>query len=161
VALLTPGVPAFRTSIKEPQSVAQILRLQVYILNAQTGNELEAALKAAKNQHADALVEAQAVSLAPLRPRIIEFAAKNRLPVMYSSRRSVEIGGLMSYGNDPLDQNRRAAVIVDKILKGRNPADIPVERTIKFELAINLRTAKQIGLTIPPNVLARADKVIR
>jgi ABC-type uncharacterized transport system substrate-binding protein len=161
VALLTPGVPAFRTSIKETQSVAQILRLQVYILNAQTGNELEAALKAAKNQHADALVEAQAVSLAPLRPRIIEFAAKNRLPVMYSSRRSVEIGGLMSYGNDPLDQNRRAAVIVDKILKGRNPADIPVERTIKFELAINLRTAKQIGLTIPPNVLARADKVIR
>jgi ABC-type uncharacterized transport system substrate-binding protein len=161
VAFLTPEAAAFRTSIKETENAAQVLRLQLYVLKVQNVDDLETALKAVKNQRADALVEAQATSLAPLRPRIIEFAVKNRLPVMYSSRRSVELGGLMSYGNDPVDQNRRAAAMIDKILKGRKPAEIPVERTTKFELVINLKTGKQIGLTIPPNALARADRVIR
>ena len=116
---------------------------------------------AAKKQHTEALVLAQATSLVPHQPRIIELAAKNRLPAMYYDRSSVEIGGLMSYGPDRLHMDRRVASMVDKILKGRKPADIPAEQPKKFEFAINLKTAKQIGLTIPPNVLARADKVIR
>ena len=124
-------------------------------------DELEGVFDAAKKQRAEALVQVQATSLVPYQPRIIELAAKNRLPTMYYNRRSVEIGGLMSYGQDNLYMNRRVASMVDKILKGRKPADIPVEQPMKFEFVVNLKTAKQIGLTIPPNVLARADRVIR
>ena len=93
--------------------------------------------------------------------RIVGFALKSRLPSMYSSRETVEDGGLMSYGRDLADNYRRVAYYVDKILKGAKPADLPVEQPTKFELVINLKTAKQIVLTIPQKVLARADKVIR
>ena len=93
--------------------------------------------------------------------RIVDFALKSRLPSMYDSREAVEAGGLMSYRADQADSYRRVAYYVDKILKGAKPADLPVEQPTKFELMINLKTAKQIGLTIPPNVLARADKVIK
>ncbi len=93
--------------------------------------------------------------------RIVELAAKNRLPGLYPNVRYVEAGGLMTYSEDRSEMLRRAAEIVDKILKGTKPADLPVEQPKKFELVINLKAAKQIGLTIPPNVLARADKVIR
>ena len=93
--------------------------------------------------------------------RIIELAAKSRLPATYSNARYVEAGGLMTYAYNRNAQYRRAAEYVDKILKGAKPADLPVERPQKFELVINLKAAKQIGLTIPPNVLARADKVIK
>jgi putative tryptophan/tyrosine transport system substrate-binding protein len=92
---------------------------------------------------------------------IAELAVKNRLPAIYPGRDFVESGGLMSYGPDRAERFRRAAVFVDKILKGTKPADIPVEQPMKFELIINLKAAKQIGLTIPPSVLARGDKVIR
>ena len=95
------------------------------------------------------------------RERIVNLAAKTRLPGMYTDPTAVPAGGLMSYGADIPEQFRRAATYVDKILKGTKPADLPVERPTKFELIINLKTAKQIGVTIPPNVLARADKVIR
>ena len=95
------------------------------------------------------------------RKRIVGFALKSRLPSMYNNRESVEAGGLMYYGADDADSYRRVAYFVDKILKGAKPADLPVEQPTKFELVINLKTAKQIGLTIPPNVLARADKVIK
>ena len=95
------------------------------------------------------------------RKRIIEFAAKKRLPAMYVSPDWVEAGGLMSYALDVRDNYRRSAIYVDKILKGAKPADLPVEQPSKFELVINLKTAKQIALTIPPSVLARADKVIK
>ena len=95
------------------------------------------------------------------RKPITELSVKNRLPAMYTQREYVEAGGLMSYGVDTRDLYRRAATFVDKILKGAKPADLPVEQPTKFELVINWKTAKQIGLTIPPNVLARADRVIR
>jgi putative tryptophan/tyrosine transport system substrate-binding protein len=91
----------------------------------------------------------------------VELAVKSRLPVIYPARQVVEAGGLMSYGVSLPDLHRRAAVYVDKILKGTKPADLPVEQPTKFDFVINLKTAKQIGLTVPPNVLARADKVIK
>ena len=93
--------------------------------------------------------------------RIVDFALKSRLPSVYSDRAPVEAGGLMSYAADLADAYRRVAVYVDKILKGAKPAELPIEQPTKFELVINLKTAKQISLTIPPNVLNRADKVIR
>ena len=97
----------------------------------------------------------------PNRKRIADFALKSRLPSMYDNREVVDAGGLMYYGADLADSYRRVAYYVDKILKGAKPADLPVEQPTKFEFVINLKTAKQIGLTIPPKVLARADKVIK
>jgi putative ABC transport system substrate-binding protein len=97
----------------------------------------------------------------PNQKRIVGFALNSQLPAVYSSREIVEAGGLMSYGRDLADNYRRVAYFVDKILKGAKPGDLPVEQPTKFEFVINLKTAKQIGLTIPPNVLARADKVIK
>jgi putative tryptophan/tyrosine transport system substrate-binding protein len=99
--------------------------------------------------------------MAANRKRIANFALKSRLPSVYGNREIVEAGGLMSYGADRADSYRRVAIYVDKILKGAKPADLPVEQPTKFELAINLRTAKQIDLTIPQKVLGRADKVIK
>jgi putative ABC transport system substrate-binding protein len=92
---------------------------------------------------------------------IFDFVVKNQLPAMYSTKDFVEAGGLMSYGQDIIDNWRRAATFVDKILKGAKPADLPVEQAMKFEFIVNQKAAKQIGLAIPPNVLARADKVIK
>ncbi len=150
-----------QTSIKETEVAAQSLHLQVQLLKLKAPDEIESAFDTAKRQRADALVQIQAAFLEPHQQRIIDLAAKYRLPAMYNNRDDVEIGGLMSYGPDREEMNRRVAAIVDKILKGRKPADLPVERPTKFEFVINLKTAKQIGLTIPPNVLARADKVIK
>ena len=124
-------------------------------------DDLEKVFAALNKQRPDGLY----VSLGPLMlangKRIAGFALKNRLPSIYVRREFVDAGGLMSYGADLADSYRRAAVYVDKILKGAKPADLPVEQPTKFEFIINLKTAKQIGLTIPPNVLARADKVIK
>jgi len=160
-ALASRRGAAMQTSIKETEAAAQSLRLQLQLLEVKAADEIESAFDAAKKQRADALVQIQASFFEPHQQRIIDLAAKYRLPAMYNNRDDVEIGGLMSYGPDRADMNRRVAAIVDKILKGRKPADLPVEQPTKFEFVINLKTAKQIGLTIPPNVLARADRVIK
>jgi putative ABC transport system substrate-binding protein len=161
VAVLAYRGAAMQTSIKATEAAAQSLRLQLQLLEVKAPDEIESAFDAAIKHRADALGQIQATFLEPYQQRIIDLAAKNRLPAMYNRRDDVAIGGLMSYGPDREDMNRRVAAIVDKILKGRKPADIPVEQPIKFELMFNLKTAKQIGLTIPPNVLVRADKVIK
>ena len=114
-----------------------------------------------KRNGAQALITTTGSLINTQQRRVLDFAAKNRLPAIYHYSEFVEAGGLMSYGPDNTDVWRRAATYVDKILKGAKPADLPIEQPTKFEFVINLKTAKQIGLTIPPNVLARADKVIR
>ena len=161
IAVLAYRGEAMRSSIKETDVAAQSLGLQVQLLNVKAPDEIESALDAAKKQRADALVQIQAAFFNSHQQRIIELATKNRLPAMYNSRIDVEAGGLMSYGYDTVERNQRVAFLVDKILKGAKPADLPVEQPMKFDFVINLKAAKQIGLTIPPNVLARADRVIR
>src|SRR5438105_7017137 len=119
------------------------------------------AFSAMRKERANAVIALRNPLTATYRKRIVDFAAKSRLPAMYGDREFVDAGGLMSYGVNIADLWGRAAVYVDKILKGTKPADLPVEQPTKFEFVINLKAAKQIGLTIPPNVLARADRVIR
>ena len=123
--------------------------------------ELDRVFGAASSERADALVVLAGTIIIAQRKRIAEMAIKSRLPSIYERREFVEAGGLMSYGIRIIDLDRRAATYVDKILKGAKPADLPVEQPTKFEFVINLKTAKQIGITIPPHVLARADKVIK
>lgn len=136
--------------------------LNVTLLHAQhTPNEYAGAFAVIARQRPDALFVASSAPAYAHRRLIVEFAVKNRLPGMYGWREFVETGGLMSYGVSLSDLFRRAAGYVDKILKGANPADLPVEQPTKFELVINLKTAKSLGLTIPPSVLFRADEVIR
>jgi len=160
VAFLSTPFKGFRPSIKETEVVAQALGLQLQILQIRGADELEGAFDVAKKQGAGALLEAQAASFGPYQSRIIDLAAKNRLPTMYYNQRYVELGGLMSYGLPPFFEDPRVASMVDKILKGTKPADIPVEQPTKFELVINLKTAKQTGVSIPPKVLMWADRVI-
>jgi ABC-type uncharacterized transport system substrate-binding protein len=148
--------------LRETEDAAGAFGIKLQYLDVLTRKDFEPAFRAAKKGHADAIF--MVVWGAVLNPHRIEFAelaVKNRVPVMYGEREHVEAGGLMTYGVSEIDLKRRAATYVDKILKGAKPAELPVEQPTKFELVINLKTAKQIGLTIPPNVLARADKVIR
>jgi putative tryptophan/tyrosine transport system substrate-binding protein len=153
--------PAQAPQWREAQAAAQALRLQLQSLEVRSSNDFDSAFEAALRERAQALVTTPAASFNTHLKRIVEFAAKNRLPAMYANPQFVEAGGLMSYAPDYNAQYRRAATYVDKILKGAKPADLPVEQPTKFEFVVNLKTAKQIGLTIPPNVLVRADKVIR
>jgi putative ABC transport system substrate-binding protein len=146
---------------KEAEIAAQGLRLRLQRLRAKRADDLESAFDAAKRSGAEAVLAHPSTFVATNRARIIELAAKHRLPVIFGGAEAAEAGGLMSYGPDIVDNYRRAAVYVDKILKGTKPADLPVQQPMKFEFVINLKTAKQIDLTIPPNVLARADKVIK
>jgi putative ABC transport system substrate-binding protein len=123
--------------------------------------DIEGAFRAAAKGRVNALITVTSAPLFLQRKRIADLAIKNRLPSMYQGRDWIEAGGLMSYSTNDLEAFRRAAYYVDKILKGTKPADLPVEQPTKFELVINLRTAKALGLTIPPLVLMRADKVIK
>jgi putative tryptophan/tyrosine transport system substrate-binding protein len=146
---------------KELDLAAERLELKIQHLDL-TKLALQSVFRDAVTMRAQAvLFRVPGPVLNPRRTEIAALALKSRLPVIYESAQEVEAGGLMSYGIDPKALFRRAAIYVDKILKGAKPAELPVEQPTDFELTINLKTAKQIGLTIPPNVLARADKVIR
>jgi len=147
--------------LKEMDVAAQALGLRLQILELQGPKDIEAAFRAASKERAEAILAGAPAVLLTQRTQVAELAVKNRLPVMYPREEFVEAGGLMLYAPSISDLSRRAAVYVDKILKGAKPADLPVEQPTKFEFVINLKAAKQIGLTIPPNVLVRADKVIK
>jgi len=153
--------PAATLMLKETETAAQSLGLQLQILEVRGSNELENAFGVAKKGRAEAMNVLSSAFLSAERKKIVELASKGQLPAMYFDSQFVESGGLMSYGANIADLFRRAATYVDKILKGAKPADLPIEQPTKFELIINLKAAKQIGLTIPPNVLVRADKVIK
>ena len=155
-----PANQAMALRFKEMQFAARTLGLQIESLEVRTRNELESALESGTSKRAGAFIVPPPMAFA-YRRQILDFAARKGLPAMYEDSESVEAGGLMSYGANLSDLFRRAAIHVDKILKGAKPADLPVEQPTKFEMVINLKTAKQIGLTIPPNVLARADRVIK
>jgi putative tryptophan/tyrosine transport system substrate-binding protein len=163
VAVIVSSVSADYAQIqKEIELAAGALGVQLQYLNIQSPKDIEPAFQAAVKGRADGVFFQVAGPFASSqRPQIAAFALKSRLPAIYDRAEYVENGALMSYGVSVIDLARRAATYVDKILKGAKPADLPVEQPMKFEFIVNLKTAKQIGLTIPPNVLARADKVIK
>jgi putative tryptophan/tyrosine transport system substrate-binding protein len=147
--------------IKQTEGAARILGVKLQPLEIRGPDDFEIGFKSALRERAGALIALRSPLLIKYRREFLKLAADNRLPAIYDDKNFVEPGGLMSYGTDRADLFRRAAVYVDKILKGAKPADLPVEQPKKFEFVVNLKTAKQIGLTIPPNVLVRADKVIK
>ena len=146
---------------KESQLAGRELGLQLHSMEVSSADRYEGAFKEATKARSAALAVTMHALAAFNQKRIADLATKNRLPAIYPREDFVANGGLMSYGADQDEPYRRVASMVDKILKGTKPADIPVEQPRKFELVINLKTAKQIGLTIPPNVLARADRIVR
>jgi len=148
-------------NLEEMKAAAGALAVTLQRLELRSLDDFEPAFSAILGERANALIVFRTALTTRQRTRIVDFAAKSRLPAFYTDGEFVDVGGLMSYGVNVADLWSRAAVYVDKILKGAKPADLPVEQPMKFELVINLKTAKQIGLTIPPNVLARADRVIR
>ena len=156
-----PDDSAARIQWREIHTAAGALRIQLLSLEVRAASELDKAIETAARARVSALVVLRGGTSYLLRKQIVALAEKHRLPGMYFASEFVEAGGLMSYSGNNEAQYRRAATYVDKILKGTKPADLPVEAPTKFELVINLKAAKQIGLTIPPNVLARADKVIK
>jgi putative tryptophan/tyrosine transport system substrate-binding protein len=159
--LRNPTAPDAALKLKETEVVGRALGLQFQSVEVRALDEFESAFKTATRTHPQALIVLRNPLIVNNRMRIADLASKSKLPAMYDDREFVDAGGLMSYGADLTDLHRRAAVYVDKILKGAKPADLPVEQPMKFEFIINLKAARQIGLTIPPDVLARADKVIR
>ena len=160
--LMTPNVPGNLNDLKETELAAQSLRLRTQLYEVQDSSDLDNVFKAMAKKHVEGfIVFPGQPTLFVSRKKVVELAVKYRLPAMYPLADYVNAGGLISYGVNNLDLFRRAATYVDRILKGAKPADLPVEQPTKFELVINLKAAKQIGLTIPPNVLVRADKVIK
>jgi putative ABC transport system substrate-binding protein len=148
-------------SLKEMKVAAETLRVTLQPVEFRSPDDFEPAFSAIKREHAGALIVLRSPVIRTHRTQIVDLATKSRLPAMYPDRELVDAGGLMSYGPNPFEVYRDVARYVDKILRGAKPADLPVEQAMKVEFVINLKTAKQIGLTIPPNVLARADKVIK
>jgi putative ABC transport system substrate-binding protein len=159
--LLNPDNPNARRLLKETEIAAQALGMQLQVLQVRHPDELDKAFSAMTKARAGALTVIPDPTLQAERKKVADLSTKTRLPAIYGISGAAEIGGLMVYAPSLHDLWRRAATYVDKILKGAKPADLPVEQPTKFEFIVNLKAAKQIGLTIPPNVLARADKVIR
>jgi putative ABC transport system substrate-binding protein len=153
-----PGIPQ---ALREINVAADAFRVQVQYLEVRGSKDIEIAFRAASKERVDAVLVLGSPVLTSQRKQVVELAVKSRLPAIYAREEPVEDGGLMSYGVSIADLSRRAATYVDEILKGARPADLAVEQPKNFELIINLKAAKQIGLTIPSNVLARADKVIK
>jgi putative tryptophan/tyrosine transport system substrate-binding protein len=153
--------PGNAQALREVELTAGTFGVRLQYLDVLSSKNIETAFRAASKGRAEAVLVLGGPVLNSHRTQIADLAAKNRLPAIYDRREYVEAGGLMSYATSITDLDRRAATYVDKILKGTKPADLPVEQPTKFEFVINLKAAKQIGLTIPPNVLARADRVIK
>ena len=149
------------TQLRETERAAGALRMQLQFLDVLSANDIGVAFQEAVKSRADAVFVLRGPVISTQRTQLAQLAVKARLPASYPQSNFVEDGGLMSYGVNLNDLQRRAAVFVDKILKGAKPADLPVEQPMKFDFVVNLKAAKQIGLTIPPNVLVRADRVIR
>jgi putative tryptophan/tyrosine transport system substrate-binding protein len=158
--LWNPANQVHRPSLKIIEAAAQALKVELYPVGARDPKELESAFSALAEKRVEALTVFPDGMFLAQAPLIIALAARSRLPAMYGVREFAEAGGLMAYGANLSDMHRRGASFVDKILKGAKPADLPVEQPTKFELVINLRTAKALGLTIPQSVLIRAEKVI-
>jgi putative ABC transport system substrate-binding protein len=161
VAILWPRAQQQKQTLKDIEAVRRALGIEIQSLAAGTLDDFERSFSEISRESPDALLVARSQVILNHRERVIGFAANRRLPTIFAESLFVNAGGLMSYGADTQDLYRRAATYVDKILKGAKPADLPVEQPTKFELVINLKTAKQIAVTIPLSVLARADKVIR
>src|SRR5437870_12245837 len=162
VAVLgTSTSPSTAPTLKETELAAGASKVQLQYLDVLDAKDIETAFRDAAKGRADAVLVLAGPVVFPQRTQIAKLAVKSRLPAIYPQTKFSEVGGLMYYGANSPDMYRRAATYVDKILKGAKPADLPVEQPTKFEFVINLKTAKQIGLTISPNVLARADKVIK
>jgi putative ABC transport system substrate-binding protein len=159
-ALTNPIAPYTAPFLKEQDRVARELGLQLLVLSARTRAELDGAFTTLTRHRAEALMVLSDVMFITERRAIVEQAARHRVPAVYFDREFVHAGGLMFYGASLVDMYRRAATYVDRVLKGAKPADLPVEEPTKFELVINLKTAKALGLRIPPSLLARADQVI-
>jgi putative ABC transport system substrate-binding protein len=153
--------PGNAQALRETEVAAGAFGVMLQYLDVGDPKDIETAFRAATKGRADAVVALASPVFVSQRTQLADLAVKSRLPTIYDRREFVDDGGLMCYGTNFADLSRRAATYVDKILKGAKPADLPVEQPIKFELIINLKAAKQIGLTIPPNVLVRADKVIK
>jgi putative ABC transport system substrate-binding protein len=160
--LLGPGAGIASLQLKEIRPAALALKIKLEEIETQPGTKgSESAFQTAKQKQVGAIMTNSSRGFFAERKRIVELAGKYRLPAIYFAKEFVDEGGLMSYGADYADLFRRAAVYVDKILKGAKPADLPVQQATKFEFVINLKAAKQIGLTLSPDLLARADKVIK
>jgi ABC-type uncharacterized transport system substrate-binding protein len=153
--------PGNSQTLKEIELAAEALKVKIQYLDIHGPEDIEPAFQAARKGRAGAVFVLVSTIFNSNRTQVVELAVKSQLPAIFYSAEYVELGGLMAYGPSYTDLYRRVATYVDKILKGAKPADLPVEQPMKFELVINLKTAKQIGLTIPPNVLARANKVIK
>ena len=156
----SPSTPLYARLLRETEVAARALGVQLQVVEVRGSAEFDNVFATLTRDHAEALLWLPDSMFRNHLRRILDLAAKNRLPALYWSRDSVEAGGLMSYGANIPDMYRQAAIFVDKVLKGAKPAELPIEQPSKFELAINLKTAKALGLTVPPSLLVQADKVI-
>jgi putative ABC transport system substrate-binding protein len=158
--MTNPKLPESARTLSDVEEAARTLGRQLFVLNASVPSEIDTAFATLRQQRADALLVSADSFLASRRQQIVALAARDAIPAMYPNRQYVAAGGLMSYGNDVPDGYRRAGLCVARILKGEKPADLPVDQATRFEFVINLKTAKVLGLDVPPGLSARADEVI-